>query len=79
MKDYPINRHIAVHFVWTVAIATTFFKVGGGYFQTVLLFNAAFAVVLAIARRETLGLRRLTLWDEAVAFVGVSAAAHFIR
>jgi hypothetical protein len=74
-----MNRHIAVHFVWTIGIAVACFKVGDVYFQAVLMFNAAFAVVIAVARKETLRLRRLTLWDEAVAFMGVSAVAHFIR
>jgi hypothetical protein len=69
------NWQIIIHFGWTVAIAAAFFEVGSRLFELVLLFNAGFAATMALLRGESLGLRRFTLWDEAVAFLGISALA----
>jgi hypothetical protein len=79
MSDKRINRWIASHFVWTIAVAAVFFKIGGAPFQLVLLVNAGSAVAVATMRREGLGLPRLTLWDEAVGLIGVSTAAGMLE
>jgi hypothetical protein len=79
MNDRRVNRWIACHFIWTVAVAATFFRPGEPTFQFILLVNAGSAAVIATARRESLRLRRLTLWDEAIGLVGVSAAAGLLR
>lgn len=79
MNDRRVNRWIAFHFIWTVAVAATFFRVGELPYQLVLLVNAGSAVVIATARRESLRLRRLTLWDEAIGLVGVSAATGMLQ
>ena len=70
MSDRGVNRWIACHFIWTVAVAAAFFRVGDLPFQLVLLVNAGSAAVIAMARHESLRLHRLTLWDEAVGLVG---------
>jgi hypothetical protein len=79
MKVNRKNWQIITHFAWTVAIAAAFFEIGSRSFELVLLFNAGFAVVMALLRGESLGLRRFTLWDEAVAFLGISALAALWR
>jgi hypothetical protein len=79
MDNRLVNRWIALHFVWTILIAVTFFRVGDLPFQMVLLVNAGSAATIAAGRRESLKLRRLTLWDEAVGFVGVSTAAGLLQ
>jgi hypothetical protein len=79
MDDRLVNRWIALHFIWTILIAVTFFRVGERPFQMVLLVNAGAAAAIAVARHESLRLHRLTLWDEAVGFVGVCAAAGLLQ
>ena len=79
MNDRRVNRWIASHFIWTIAFAAAFFRVGELPFQMVLLVNAGSAVAVATARRESLRLRRVTLWDEAIGFVGVSTAAGLLQ
>jgi hypothetical protein len=79
MNDRRVNRWIACHFIWTVAIAATFFRVGDPPFQLILLVNAGSAAVIATVRHESLRLHRLTLWDEAVGLVGVSTAAGLLQ
>lgn len=74
-----MNRRIIFHFVWTVAIAATFFRIGDPPFQLVLLTNAGCAAAVAVVRGESLRLHRLTFWDEAAGLAGVSAAALFLR
>jgi hypothetical protein len=71
MMGIHTSRQIITHFVWTLSIATLLFKVGGMQFQFVLLFNAAFAAGVACMRRESWRVRKITLWDEAAAFVGI--------
>ena len=78
MRRPSLNRMIVSHFIWTVAIAGAFFRVGDTPFHVVLLVNAGTAAVIATVRHESLRLRRLTLWDEAVGLVGVSTAAGLI-
>ena len=79
MSDRGVNRWIACHFIWTVAVAAAFFRVGDLPFQLVLLVNAGSAAAIAMARHESLRLHRLTLWDEAVGLVGVSTAAGLLQ
>jgi hypothetical protein len=79
MNDRAVNRWIACHFIWTVIVAAAFFRVGDPLFQLVLLVNAGSAAAIAMTRRESLRLHRLTLWDEAVGLVGVSTAAGLLH
>lgn len=79
MNDRRVNRWIACHFIWTIAVAATLFRIGEPPFQLVLLVNAGSAAAIAAARHESLRLRRLTLWDEAVGLVGVSTAVGLLQ
>jgi hypothetical protein len=65
------SRYIVLHFLWTISIATVLFPIGGALFHLLLLFNAAMTGAMAAFRGDSWRARRLTLWDEAVAFIGI--------
>ena len=79
MKSSDRNRLIVLHFAWTILIAASLLRIGALPFQLLLLVNAGAALILAMARRESLRLRGLTLWDEAVGFIGISTAAGLLQ
>ena len=67
------NRWIALHFVWTLAIAARAFPLGSKPFECIILANAGIAMMIASGRRENLRMRQLTLWDEVAAFIALAA------
>ena len=71
MMGIQTARHIVLHFVWTISVAALCFQVGSGLFHVVLLFNAGLAALIAAMRGDSWRARQITLWDEAVALVGV--------
>ncbi len=79
MRPSARNRWIVLHFAWTVLIAASLLRIGALPFQLVLLVNAGAALTLATARRESLRQRGLTLWDEAVGFIGISTAVSLLQ
>ncbi len=79
MSGHGVNRWIACHFIWTVAVAAAFFRIGELQFQIVLLVNAGSAAVIATVRHESLRMHRLTLWDEAAGLLGVCAVARLLQ
>jgi hypothetical protein len=76
----PRTSHdIIVHFVWTISIAALLTAFNGRLFLLIILFNAGFAAIMAAIRHERFAARKITLWDEALAFFAVFALGHFCR
>ena len=73
------NRYIVAHFVWTILVAAILFPNNAHLFRFVILFNAGFATAMAAIRHEPFGARKITFWDEAVAFLGVFASANLLH
>lgn len=73
------SRDIIAHFAWTISIAALFFPINSRPFQIVILVNAVFATLMAASRHEPFGVRKITLWDEAVALVCVVVLGHLLH
>ena len=71
-------RDIIFHFVWTVAVAKILSTIDAHVFSIFILFNAGFVAVLAATRKEPLSVQKFTLWDEAMALIGVAALEHLL-
>ncbi len=78
MNAHRDSWFIAFHFGWPLVFAIALFAMGNVLFQRVLLFGAEFAAVLAVLRGEPLRLRRVTLWDEAAALLGLCVATQLL-
>jgi hypothetical protein len=70
---------IVLHFVWTISVAALFFEIGSALFHFVLLFNAGFSMAVALTRGDPWRIRRVTLWDEAAALLGVCGITLILR
>ena len=66
---------VVMHFlmtIWMGAVMSALMR-NPGLFEMILFYAGVLALVTAVLRRESFRLRRLTLWDEAVAFWGLLA------